>query len=280
MSGAIDYSQLMPQMAASTGGAMLQAIYASGASSAGSPGGALAALATAERNQSKDIAATAAVPTIARDIAAFTAGVAAAKTVTQLLANPAVLKVLLTANGLGSDVSYVALAQKALTSNLNDPKALANTLADSNWKNTAETYQFASQGLAIIQQPSVIQTVANAYAEVQWRQSLDAAYPGLSNALTFRAEANTITSVDQILGDPVMRDVVTTALGIPIQIAVQPLDAQQLAITSALDFTRFKSPQFTEQFVQRYLVAMAQNSSAASSPSLDTLAISAAGLVA
>jgi len=69
--------------------------------------------------------------------------------------------------------------------------------------------------------------VTNAYAEVTWRNSLDAATPGLSNALTFRSEASTITSVDQILGDPVMRTVVTTALGVPEEIAFQDLTAQR-----------------------------------------------------
>ena len=89
--------------------------------------------------------------------------------------------------------------------------------------------------------------------------------PGLSNALTFRGEASTINSVDQILGDPVMRKVVTTALGIPLQIAFQPLEAQEKAITSRLDITKFKDPKFVESFVQRYLIA-ANNSSSAPAP--------------
>ena len=160
---------------------------------------------------------------MARDVAAFRAGVDNAKDRRTLLANPAVMKVLLTANGLGDQIPYTALAQKALLSDLSDPKALANTLTDTRWKSAAQTYDFANKGLSVIQDPKVIDTLANAYAEVTWRKSLDATTPGLSNALTFRAQGRTITSVDQILGDPVMRRVVTTALGIPLQIAFQPL---------------------------------------------------------
>ncbi len=160
---------------------------------------------------------TAAQPAVKRAVDAFTAGVSSAKTVQQLLANPAVMQVLLTANGLADQIPYTALAQKTLQSNLNDPKSLANKLTDKRWKPVVQTYDFANKGLKVIQDPKVISTIANAYAEVTWRQSLDAATPGLSNALTFRSEASTITSVDQILGDPVMRDVVTTALGIPLR---------------------------------------------------------------
>ncbi len=52
-----------------------------------------------------------------------------------------------------------------------------------------------------------------------------------------------------------MRKVVTTALGIPLQIAFQPLQAQEKAISAQLDITKFKDPKFVESFVQRYLLA-------------------------
>jgi hypothetical protein len=102
----------------------------------------------------------------------------------------------------------------------------------------------------------------------------------LSNALTFRSEASTITSVDQILGDPVMRDVVTTALGLPLQIAFQPLEAQEKAVSSRLDITQFKDPKFVESFVQRYLLAAGSNgSSTTTTPNMTALAAQSTGLV-
>jgi hypothetical protein len=280
MSGSIDALQILPQLVdGSLSGSLLSALYGGSGSAVGTPASALQALTRAESNQSSDIAATAAQPQTARDIAAFIAGVTAANSVDAALSNPAVLKVLLTANGLGDQIGYMALAQKALTSNLADSSSLANTLPDTSWRTAAQTYQFATAGLSVLQQPSVLQTVANAYAEVQWRDSLDTANPGLSNALTFRSEAASITSVDQILGDPIMRDVVTTALGLPLEIAIQPLDAQEKAITSQLDINQFKSPQFVEQFIQRYLITKAANATSSASASLDSLATAAAGLV-
>ena len=157
------------------------------------------------------------------------------------------MKVLLTANGLADQVPYTALAQKTLQSNVNDPKSLANKLTDTRWKPVVQTYDFANKGLSVIQDPKVISTIANAYAEVTWRKSLDATTPGLSNALTFRKQASTISSVDQILGDPVMRKVVTTALGIPLQIAFQPLEAQEKAISTRLDITQVQGPEIRRE---------------------------------
>jgi hypothetical protein len=260
---------------------MLATLYGFAGQTATSSGqNPVTALTSAEQGQTKDIRATAADPAVKRAVDAFTAGVIKAKTVQQLLTNPAVMQVLMTANGLADQIPYTALAQKTLQSNVNDPKSLANVLTDTRWKSVVQTYDFANKGLSVIQNPKVLSTIANGYAEVTWRQSLDATTPGLSNALTFRGEASTITSVDQILGDPVMRTVVTTALGIPLQIAFQPLEAQEKAIRTQLDITKFKDPKYVESFVQRYLLAA--NSSAASggtTPDINTLAVQSQGLV-
>ncbi len=261
---------------------LLGAIYNTGTTGVSLSGGnPITALTNAEQNQTQDIKATAAEPAVARAVAAFTKAVQTASSPQQLLSNPTVMQVLLTANGLADQIPYTALTQKTLLSNVNDSKSLANQLTDTRWKPVVQTYDFANKGLSVIQNPSVIATIANAYAEVTWRTSLDATTPGLSNALTFRANASGVTNVDQILGDPVLRSVVTTTLGIPLQIAFQPLEAQQKAITSQLDIARLQDPKFVTQFAQRYLIAMAQAASttAASQPSLSALAVQAQGLV-
>ena len=240
------------------------------------------ALNTAEADSTKDIAATAADPTVARDIATFRSKVASATSAAALLQDPTVLKVLLTANGLGDQAQYPALAQKALLSDPTDPNSLADTLSDSTWKSVASTYNFATKGLSVIQDPKVLDTIANGYAEVTWRNSLDATTPGLSEALTFKDQASGITSVDQILGDATLRTVVTTALGIPEQIAFQDIGAQENAISSKLDITKFKDPKFVESFTTQYLIAAgaaASSSSDSSSTNLDQLAYAARGLV-
>jgi len=266
---------------ASAGDPILNALYGINGQAGTVQQNPIQALTDAERNQTKDIATKAKEPQVARDIAAFKIAVAAAKDPATLLKNPAVMKVLLTANGLGDQQAYTALASKTLLSNVNNPKALVNQLTDTRWKTVVQTYDFANKGLSILQNPKVISTLANAYAEVAWRKSLDAATPGLSNALSFRQSASTITSVDQILGDPTLRTVVTTTLGIPQQIAFQSLPTQEKAISSQLDITKFKDPKFVESFTQRYLIAAgaAASTSSSTTPDLTTLAVQAQGLI-
>lgn len=277
MSGSIDLSVLFGSDASSAASSIMSILSGNSASQGTNP---LSALTAAERDETRDVAQTAKQPQVAREIAAFKQAVAKAKTPADLLKNPQALDVLLTANGLGDQGSYTALAQKALLSNTNDPKSVANQLSDTRWKTVAQTYDFANKGLSVLQNPKVIATLTNGYAEVTWRQSLDATTPGLSNALSFRAAAAGVTSVDQILGDSTLRTVVTGALGIPPQIAFQQLGAQEKAISSRLDITKLKDPKFVEGLAQRYLLSQ-QGASGGSggSASLNQRAIQSQGLV-
>lgn len=256
----------------------LSLLYRGGAAGGSGSGNPILALRMAEKGKAKQIAAEARKPEVQRDVAAFRKAVAEAKDVKALLANPTALRVLLTANGLGDQAGYTALATKALLSKLDDPKSLANALPDGRWKRAAATYEFADKGLAVLRDPDVLSRLADAYAEISWRKSLNAVTPGLSDALTFRETAANVKTAYDILGNGTLRRVVTTTLGIPPQIALQSLDAQERAILSRLDVSRLQDKKFVETFAQRYLIAAAANSGGEEGASLDQLAGRARGL--
>ena len=237
------------------------------------------ALLAAERDGARNIKLTAAEPEVALALKTFTSAVKNAKNVGQLLANQGAMRVLLTANGLGDQANYPALAKRALLSDPADKKSLVNALPDTRWKAVAKTYQFGTKGLSVIQNPKVIEAITHGYAEFTWRESLEQATPGLSKALTFRTEAKKFTNVDQILGDKLMRDVVTTALGIPKQIAFQPLEAQEKAITSRLKIEKLQDSKFVENFARRYLLAAATQAGQTDTPDFTALATRLRGLV-
>ena len=242
---------LLPTPTSGSGSSLLSALYGGTGQSSIDP---VVVLRNAEATQTKAIASQAKQPQTARDIAQFRAVVAKAKTPADVLADPAARKVLLTASGLGAQADFPALAQEALLSDTSKCGSLASQLSNTNWLKTAQLYDFANKGLSVLQSKSVQDTIASGYAEVQWRQGLDASTPGLSKAIDFRARAASVTKVDDILGDSNLRTVVTTALGIPPQIAFQPLQAQEQAISSKLDVTKLKDPAFVESFATRDLV--------------------------
>ena len=263
---------------------ILNALYSNSTpSTAVSTGNPLTDLKLAQTNQTADIAREAQDPLVARDIANFTKAIASAKDIGTALASPDVQKVLLTANGLSSYIGDTALVQKALLSNPSDPTSLVNQLGDSTLLSTVQTFNFGTNGLAELQNPKIQATLTSGYTEVKWRQSLDAATPGLSNALAFLGQASSIGNVLDILGNSVNRTVITTALGIPQQIAFQDIPAQEAAISARLDVTKLQDPKFVTSLTDQYLLTMQQQNSqsnSADSTSLISLAVQAGGIVA
>lgn len=273
MSGSINYLSLLAGVSGADN-ALLGAYFGFGSA----PGGAarsdpIQALRLAEKNRSRDVASVTRQPEVQRDISAFKAAISKARTPAEALANPAVLKVLLTANGLADQIPYTALATRTLLSDPADSKSVVNKLADTRWKAVVELYGFAKNGLDVLKSASVQTTLADGFAEITWRKSLEKATPGLSDALDFRKRAGTITSAIQILGDAVLRRVVTTALGIPKEIAFQELPAQERAITTRLSIPRLKDAKFVDAFSHRYLLEAQKAANSATTPNIDDLAI-------
>ena len=258
--------------------ALLNTLYGNGSASGTTSSGVspVTALQTAQATETAGVAATAKQADVQTAMAAFTKAVDSATSVTQALNNPAVLNVLLTANGMSDQIGNTALAVNVLTSNLNDSNSLANVLTDSRWQTLAQTYNLNANGLKALQSPSVIASITQGYAQMTWENAQDAQTPGISNALAFIQQAGTITNVDQILSNQTLLNVVETALDIPQQIAFQDLGAQEQAITSKLDVSQLKDPAFVQRFADQYLIMNNSGTSAASgSTDLTTLAVEA-----
>jgi hypothetical protein len=225
----------------------------------------------AQQEQTTGVAQEAQQPVIARAITAFTTAVANATSIQSALLNPDVQQVLLTANGLSNFIGEGALAQKVLLSDPSDPNSLVNQLGNSAALSTVQTYDFAKNGLAELKNPKVIAALTNAYAQVQWRQGLNQATPGLANALTFLSQASSITSADDVLGDYTNFEVVTTSLGIPQTIVFQSQTAQEAAISSHLDISKLQDRSYVTSLTDQYLLTMQEQAQASSGSSGSTL---------
>jgi Protein of unknown function (DUF1217) len=263
------FSSITSSSANTADSALLSVLYGNGTSASQGASGQspVQALLSAQRNETAGVQTTAQQPDVQTAMAAFTKAVTGATSLNAALANPAVLNVLLTANGMSDQIGNTALATKVLTSNLNDPNSLANVLTDTRWQTLAQTYDLSTNGLSVLQNPNTIAAITQGYAQVTWENNQDAATPGISDALAFIQQAGSITSVDGLLSNATVRNVVTTALGVPEQIAFQSINAQEQAISSRLDVNDLQDPTFVQNFAERYLIMNNMNSSSSSSTS-------------
>ena len=202
-------------------------------------------------------------PQITRRLEQFTRALEKAPDLKAALRDPRVLGVVLPALGLADGVSQPGLALRALTADPKDPEGLLARLPDRRWKSAAEALNLAERGIAALRDPKVQARLAEGLRRVTWQGELDAGHPGLSDAMLFREHAASAKTAYDVLGDPVLRRVVTGALGLPQQMAVQPVETQARAIASRVDIARLQNPREVAKLAERYVMAAAGSGSTA-----------------
>jgi hypothetical protein len=170
--------------------------------------------------------------------------------------------VLAPALGLPDQAGNAGMVRRALLSDPADPKGLAAQLG-ATWKAAAATLGVYETGLDGLRDPAMVQRLSDAFLKYQYRTGLDEQQAGLSDALYFLESARNAEDVFDVLGDPVLRRVVTTALGLPREIAVQSVETQGRAVTSRLRLEDLQDDRAVRRMAERYLITAATTANAA-----------------
>lgn len=202
-------------------------------------------------------------PELTRTLDQFRRAVERAPDVRAALRDPRVLPVVVTALGIPGAAGQPGLATRALLADPTDEKSLVNRLPDKRWKAAAETLRLDARGIAALRDPEVQARLAEGLRRARWREQLESSQPGLGDAILFRESAAKAEGTYGVLGHAVLRRVVTTALGLPDQLALQSVEAQARAVESRLKPEKLKDPREVQRLAERYLVARAGSSSPA-----------------
>lgn len=247
--------------------AQVQSLFGVSASGTASGGAAQAipALrrATEEGAEAKGVAQEKKDPVTLSALARFRAALDKAGSIEAALQDPRILKVILPALGLAGQEGHAGMVRRALLSDPSDEKGLAAALG-STWRAAAETLGVHRTGLDGLRDPAMIDRLTTAYLKYQYRSGLDERQAGLSDALYFLESAKNASDVYDVLGDPVLRRVVTGALGLPDQIAVQSVEAQGRAVSSRQKIGSLQDDRTVRKLAERYLIAAADKAAAAS----------------
>jgi hypothetical protein len=97
----------------------------------------------------------------------------------------------------------------------------------------------------------------------RFEKSMGEANPGLREALYFRRMAGTATSVNALMADRVLLEVMRGALGLPQQFGLLPFERQRDIIAQRLDVRDLQDPAKVARLASRYLAQQPAASSAA-----------------
>jgi hypothetical protein len=200
----------------------------------------------------KSLERIASQPQVARESEHYLSRISEIKSIDEFMADTRVFAYAMKAHGL-EDMTYAkAFMRKVLTEGVDDDSAFANKLADSKYREFAETFNFAKQGAAATIFGKAQQGTVDKYHRLTLEEEAGADNTGVRLALYFERTAPQLTSVYGILADNALADVVRTALGLPSELAASDIDKQADLLKSRIDIEDFKDPDKLGKFLDRF----------------------------
>ncbi len=203
---------------------------------------------------------------VAREVAQFRADFASFETPEALVNNRAALSVALGAFGLQDDLDNRFFIQRILDDGATAPDALSNLLSDTRYRELAAAFDFTSPA---IRTEAFMDRVTSAYIEQSFEVSIGAQSEELRLALNLQRSFGELaerpvsddTKWFTIMGNPPLRKVFETALGLPSSFGTLPIDDQLNILKERAAFafgtdavSELGTPEMQEEIVQRFLL--------------------------
>lgn len=187
-----------------------------------------------------------------KDIEDFKLRAAGIDSVDELFKDFRLLKTILEAYDLDSEIDKAGFIKKILTSDPADKKSLVNRVQDNRYRELALDIGLFN-GVKGLKSSSFAIRLESKLAQTRFEHNIDDEAPGVRAALRFRSVAAKINSPYDILSDPVLRDVVLQATGLPLTIVRQSVESQARLLESRINFSKLKDINYTNKLINQYL---------------------------
>ena len=172
-------------------------------------------------------------------------------TVDALLKDYRSLSIVLNAFGLGDHIGQTALLRKLMTQDPTSKNSVAYELGDPTLTRFAKAMgQFSPPPFA---SAGNIQAIITASGTNNFEAAQDLQSPGIANALYFKRSIAGLTNIQQIMSDPKLLAVATTATNMPDQFGTLSYDQQVTLLSAKITMKNFSNPLYVDTFVSKYL---------------------------
>lgn len=228
-------------------------------------------------------------PENARDRAYFRENIGTVTSAGELVEDYRLRRVALSAFGLQDDLPNRAFIERVLGDGTTEPTALSNRLADKRYRAFSEAFGFGGPLPPRTLSPGFADRILARFDRQEFERSVGAQDETLRLALTAARELPDLaergladtTAWLSVLGNPPLRRVFETALGLPAAIGTLDLDRQVEDFRNAADrvlgfsdLSRFRDPEATEELVKSFtLRAQLASGPSATVPGLAALTL-------
>lgn len=192
-------------------------------------------------------------PTFKKELDTFRARVKDIKSIEAFFKDYRLLKTVLEAYGLESEIDKIGFVKRLLTSDPTDKNSLINRAIDPRYQELAADIRLFL-GTDTLKNASFATKVENRLKQIRTEKSLDEQAPGIRVAMRFKAEAAKVKSAYDILGNPILREVILTVTGLPKEIARQTVESQARTVEERVKIDKFSDPKYINSLIRKFLV--------------------------
>lgn len=190
-----------------------------------------------ERTYDRQLETFSASPSLERETQYFLDNIGKVTSAEELVSDPQLLRVALGAFGLESDIQNKYFIQRVLADGTSADDALANRLSDERYKKFSDAFDLGPGAFRNTAYPSEMQKIADLYQAQSFETSVGEIDNDMRLALYLQRElpelaassSSTDTKWFTVMGNPPLRQVFETALGLPKSVGQLDID-QQLGI--------------------------------------------------
>lgn len=220
------------------------------------------------RSMDQQLSLFAASPVLKRDMDYFRAEIGKITSAADLVKDYRLLRVSLAAFGLQDDLPNRAFITRILSDGVSNPEALANKLADKRYRAFAESFGFGSTLPPRTQSAGFAAEVLSKFQRQEFERAVGAQDETMRLALTALRELPDIIAEDlsenglwfRVMGNPPLRSVFETALGLPSSIGKLDLDLQvgnfksrAKAVFGDASLKQFSNPDRQEDLIRNFM---------------------------
>ena len=208
-------------------------------------------------------------PSVARDLVTFSEDITNIKSVDDLMKNRTVLTMVLSAFQLESEIDKPAMVKKILTEPPSDDESLVNRLAEPRWTKLADAMYGLNSDPDFFQKQENVDAILTGYRINEYEKFEGENAEGVREAMYFKRLAGNIETIEQIIADKAIMQVVRVSLGLPESFQALSYDQQKERLEKMVDLEDFKDPQKIDEIINRFLVfTQVNNNDPAANPML------------
>lgn len=216
---------------------------------------------------------------IKRNISYFNENIGKIESAEELVNNRQLLQVALGAFGLDEDINNKYFLQKILEDGTLDPRALGNRLSDKRYFEFSAAFGFGDRGVPRTKLTAFPGEIQELYTQRQFEIAIGQTDETMRLAMSLERDLGTLlenpTTDDglwfKVMGQPPVRKVFETALGLPTSLGSLDLDIQlsnfrqsTLSRFGDSEVKQFADPEKREELIRLFIVQSQINSNAAS----------------